>query len=84
MYLGEFGAFEKAPMESRATWTAAIARGAEGLGISWCYWEFGSGFGAYDIQTDKWRKPILEALIPFEVKGDVVPRLRTRERIEPR
>lgn len=64
MYLGEFGAYNKAPTASRVAWTAAVAREAEALGMAWCYWEFGSGFGAYDPATDEWRRPILDALIP--------------------
>ncbi len=63
IYLGEFGAFEKADTESRARWTAFVAREAERLGWSWAYWEFGSGFGAYDPKTDKWREPIKDALV---------------------
>ena len=27
------------------------------------YWEFGSGFGAYDPGNSQWRKPLLEALV---------------------
>lgn len=64
IYLGEFGAFEKAPLESRVTWTSSIARSAEARGFSWAYWEFGAGFGIYDVKNSTWRKPLLEALIP--------------------
>lgn len=64
IYLGEFGAFEKAPMESRIRWTAAIAREAEARGFSWAYWEFGSGFGVYDIKKKAWRPELLKALVP--------------------
>jgi endoglucanase len=64
VFLGEFGAFEKADMASRAKWTAAIVREAESHGFSWAYWEFASGFGAYDKSAKAWRKPLLNALIP--------------------
>lgn len=64
VFLGEFGAFEKADMESRAKWTAAVVREAEARGFSWAYWEFASGFGAYDRQKKAWREPLLRALIP--------------------
>lgn len=63
IYVGEFGAFEKAPLESRALWTRAVAEESEKHGFSHAYWEFGSGFGAYDPKNRAWRKPILEALI---------------------
>jgi endoglucanase len=64
LYLGEFGAYSKADLESRARWTAYVTRKAEALGMSWAYWEFGSGFGAYNPATRQWREELLDALIP--------------------
>jgi endoglucanase len=63
IFLGEFGAYHKADMDSRALWTDAVARTAEELGITWAYWEFCSGFGVYDSAAGRWNDPILEALI---------------------
>jgi endoglucanase len=63
IYLGEFGAYEKADMESRVRWTTAIVREAEKRGFSWAYWEFGAGFGVYDRQKGEWREPLLKALL---------------------
>ncbi len=71
LFLGEFGAYSGADLDSRVTWTDAVAREAERLGISWAYWEFGSGFGAYDPQAGKWREPLLKALIPSKAKGPI-------------
>ena len=62
--LGEFGAYDKAPMESRARWTSAVARAAEARGWAWTYWQFDSDFIVYDIDKDRWVEPILRALIP--------------------
>ena len=70
VYLGEFGVYNKADLASRVSWTTAITREAEARDIAWCYWEFGSGFGAYDPQTDRWRRPLLDALIPPTIKAD--------------
>ena len=64
LYMGEFGAYSKADMESRARWTRFLTQEAAKRSISWSYWEFGSGFGAYDPQEREWREPLLEALIP--------------------
>lgn len=64
VYLGEFGAYEKADMASRAKWTAAIVREAEERGFSWAYWEFAAGFGAYNRETQAWHIPLLKSLIP--------------------
>ena len=64
LYLGEFGAYSRADMASRAAWTAFVARQAEEKGMSWAYWEFCAGFGVYNQSTAAWNTPLLEALIP--------------------
>jgi endoglucanase len=64
IFLGEFGAYERADMDSRARWTAFVAREAEADGFSWAYWEFCSGFGVYDPAARTWRPPLLRALLP--------------------
>jgi len=64
LFLGEFGAYSKADMESRVRWTEFIARTAEQKGMSWAYWEFGSGFGVFDPENEEWRESLLQALIP--------------------
>lgn len=64
LYMGEFGAYSKADMESRVRWTSFVARTAEKKGIAWAYWEFCSGFGIYDAANKKWRTELLKALIP--------------------
>ena len=64
LFLGEFGAYRKADLTSRARWTAFIARRAEERSISWAYWEFGAGFGVYDRSRNAWNEEILRALVP--------------------
>jgi endoglucanase len=64
IYLGEFGAYSRAPMGSRVAWTRAVREAAERRGFGWAYWEFGSGFGVYDPTAGAWREPLLKALIP--------------------
>jgi endoglucanase len=64
IYLGEFGAYERADMPSRERYTSAVSREAERLGWSWGYWQFDSDFIVYDIERDGWVEPILHALIP--------------------
>ena len=63
IYLGEFGAFSKADMDSRAMWTKAVRTQAVKRDFSSAYWEFCSGFGAYDADTKQWREPLLKALM---------------------
>lgn len=62
--LGEFGAYDQAPMESRIQYTEAVARTAESFGWSWAYWQLDSDFILYDIDRDAWVQPIRDALIP--------------------
>ncbi len=62
--LGEFGAYDKAPMESRARYTAYVARTAESLGWAWTYWQFDDDFILYDIDNGRWIEPIRQALVP--------------------
>jgi len=64
LFLGEFGAYSTADMQSRANWTAVVRQEAEARGFPWAYWEFGAGFGVYDRATRQWREPLLRALIP--------------------
>jgi endoglucanase len=64
IWMGEFGAYGKADIESREKWTAYVAREAERRGITWSYWEFGAGFGVYDRTAKAWVEPIRRALIP--------------------
>jgi endoglucanase len=64
LFLGEFGAYKNGDMASRARWVAFVARAADARGISWAYWEFSAGFGAYDPVARQWREPLLQALLP--------------------
>ena len=63
IYLGEFGAYSRGDMESRARWTRFVAQSAQERKMGFAYWEFCSGFGAYDPQRDMWIKPLKEALV---------------------
>jgi len=64
LFLGEFGAYDRGPMDSRARWTAAVTRAAEARGWSWAYWQFDSDFILYDVKREAWVEPIRDALIP--------------------
>lgn len=64
IYIGEFGAYEKADLPSRIRWTASVARAFEQHGWSWGYWQFADNFAVFDMRTQKWVTPIRDALIP--------------------
>lgn len=61
--LGEFGAYERADMDSRVRYTSYVARTAEEFGFSWNYWQFDSDFIVYNIDKGMWNEPIYRALI---------------------
>ena len=62
--LGEFGAYDKADMDSRVRYISYLARTAESLGWAWTYWQFDSDFLAYDMAKDDWVGPVHAALVP--------------------
>ena len=64
VFLGEFGAYDRAPMDSRVRYTDAVARTAESFGWSWAYWQFDSDFILWDMKKDAWVEPIKNALVP--------------------
>jgi len=64
VFLGEFGVYDRAPMESRVRYLKFVTRAMEKLGWSWAYWQFDSDFILYDVDADKWVEPIRDALVP--------------------
>lgn len=69
VYLGEFGAYDKAEMGSRVRWTSFVARQAEARGWSWGYWQFTGDFILFNMQAGQWSAPIRDALVPVPVAG---------------
>jgi endoglucanase len=67
LLLGEFGAYDKGPMESRILYTSSVARAAEALRWAWTYFQFDINFLAWDMAKDAWIEPIRRALIPEAV-----------------
>jgi endoglucanase len=63
IYVGEFGAYHRADMESRTRWTRQIRKTCEASGFAWAYWELAAGFGVLDPDTKRWRQSLLDALI---------------------
>lgn len=63
IYLGEFGAYDRADLESRVNFTRAMREAAEQRGLSWAYWEYNSGFGLYDPKAGQWIAPLKDALL---------------------
>jgi len=64
VFLGEFGVYDKAPLESRLRYLKFVTRTMEKFGFSWAYWQFDSDFILYDVRKEKWVEPVRDALIP--------------------
>jgi len=66
VHLGEFGAFSaegRVPMADRAAWTSVVVDEANKHGIPFSYWEFHAGYAAYNVDTNQWNTPLLDALL---------------------
>ena len=61
--IGEFGTIILADHQSRVTWTKCARERFEANGFSWCYFDFGVLFRAYDIQKHDWLPGFKEALV---------------------
>jgi endoglucanase len=64
LYLGEFGAYDRADMASRVRYLRFVVQEAEKRGWSWAYWQFDSDFTLYDVKRQQWVAPLLEAIQP--------------------
>jgi endoglucanase len=63
IYLGEFGAYNKGDLESRARWTRFVAEEALKRKMGFGYWEFCASFGIYDPERHQWIEPLKQALL---------------------
>ncbi|MFC2124974.1 glycoside hydrolase family 5 protein [Bacteroidota bacterium] len=67
LYLGEFGVYRKADMESRAAWFRYVVAQAEKNNWSWGVWNLmGNSFGIYDPDQKAWIEPLKDAILPPE------------------
>jgi len=62
IYIGEFGAINKADMESRLRWIEFMRTESEIRDIGWCYWDFVGNFNIYDLENEEWDEEMLKAL----------------------
>ncbi len=63
IYLGEFGAYQEADIDSRNHWTRFVADEAIERRIGIAYWEFYSGFGIYDPKKQRWHEGLRDAIL---------------------
>ncbi len=63
LHVGEFGAYGKADIASRARWTTFLSRWFDQQGFSWAYWEFSAGFGIFNPSTSQYNMALVNALL---------------------
>lgn len=73
IHVGEFGAFSRADIDSRVSWTRFLSRWFEQQGFSWAYWEWNSGFGIYDPDTKMYNQRLVDALVKDEMPETFTP-----------
>lgn len=62
VFVGEFGAYGKAPPEARLRYLRLVREGMERRGMPWFYWELAAGFGVYDPAAGRFHEPVKSAL----------------------
>ncbi len=63
MLLGEFGVYVKVPDQQRAEWTEKVRKTAEEVGFGWCYWDYATSLGIYDLEVEHFKPGMVEALM---------------------
>jgi endoglucanase len=71
IHLGEFGAYQTGDLKSRSLYLRDVRSLAEQAKIPWALWEWKSGFGYWDTQTDQPR--FRESLFGKSVGGQPDP-----------
>lgn len=61
--VGEFGVYERVPVEARERWTRTLREGMEARDLAWCYWDFAGSLKAYDMASEAWIPEIKAALL---------------------
>ena len=67
LFLGEFGVYKKADMQSRVQWLTFVIQQAEKNNISWALWDLmGTNFGIWDESKKRWIGPLKDAILQQE------------------
>jgi endoglucanase len=63
IWVGEWGSFDKAPIESRLAYTKAMVSALKRYELTWAYWELASSFGIWNPKENRWRDDLKAALL---------------------
>jgi endoglucanase len=64
LFVGEWGAYSKAPLEARLRYTRLMREEMNQRRMPWQYWELAAGFGFYDPEQRALRSELYGALFP--------------------
>ena len=65
LYLGEFGAYKKADIDSRVQWLTYVVQQMDVNHWSWSIWDLmDPDFGIYDPSQKSWIGPLKDAILP--------------------
>ncbi|MEL7296407.1 MAG: glycoside hydrolase family 5 protein [Pseudomonadota bacterium] len=62
VFLGEIGAYQKAPYDDVVNYTYETRKAFEAAGIRWCVWSFTATFPFFDAEAEQWDTQKLGAL----------------------
>lgn len=63
VWIGEFGVTDKAEKQDRYKYAELVNELSKKYKVGWCWWEFSSGFGVYNIEKNAWTEDgVIEAL----------------------
>jgi endoglucanase len=63
IWVGEWGSYDKAPLESRLVYTKAMIAAFKRHELSWAYWELAASFGIWNPKENRWRVELKAALL---------------------
>ncbi|MAP96493.1 MAG: glycoside hydrolase [Ponticaulis sp.] len=63
MLMGEFGVYVEVDPLQRAQWSEYVRKASELVGIGWCYWDWATALGMYDLESESLRPGMAPALL---------------------
>lgn len=64
VWISEWGTYLRiAPKEDVTEFVKYFTDTCEEMGISYCYWEYGNGFGAFDVGSGQWKDFVADYLV---------------------
>ena len=62
LLLGEFGVYKDVDETQRASWIGHVRKTAETVEFGWCYWDWATSLGIYDLEAENFKPGMENAL----------------------